>query len=196
MPGALDAGRGLSAPADGSALARGFVLWVGAEGGGAYGDNIVPVAEVRCAREFWEAWDSAAAPLIKLACVDGLRVVAPRGAVRAVAVHDARGRPEWECPTHGGRLLVAPREPAGLAGVAAECALFVIGDACPQARRCAGVRVARGGAGDARCEVWLLSEECCIVDTQGAGGAEGVRQCLAAYLAQRGAGADVTVAAP
>lgn len=166
------AGRHIESPAGGDErLGRDWRLWVQSANSQTYGSGLVAVTPVRTAADLWDAWDRGVAPAAHHVLNPHQRLVAMGGEVVALALFDERCRPEWEDPRCDGEVRVIPaqttprgseqssprRHGAAVVDMTRECMLFVVGDACPEARRCAGIRITRGrGQVGARCEVWLL----------------------------------------
>ena len=154
-------------------LERPWCLWLQSANSPTYEAGLTPVTRVRTVAEFWDAWDRGIQPAVHHVLDPSQRLVARGGDVMALGLFDATCRPEWEDPRCGTEVRVvssplpresrdgeaSPRPQCSILDLSRECALFVVGGACAEARRCAGVRVVRGrGAAGSRCEVWLLAD--------------------------------------
>jgi hypothetical protein len=154
----------------------GFVLWLEGRGGGSHGDNMEPVCEIDTPVQFWEAWDNAVAPLAAQVFDKGNRVVFTRGALCGFAIHEAEGKPIWECPRYGGHVRVETESPD--AELALALALFVLPRAHPMVEICTGLRWLAD-----RCEIWVRPGERSV---------ETVKAHLEVYLTHKGVHATCT----
>ena len=169
---------GRARPAPGDDVFRvpswGSSLWLEGRGGGSHGDNMEPICEIDTPVHFWEVWDNAIAPLAVQVFDKGNRAVFTRGALCGFAIHEAGGKPVWECTGYGGHVRVQTKLPG--AELALALALFVVPRAHPVTAICTGIRWLAD-----RCEVWVRPGE---------GSVETVKKYLEQYLARAGIEAE------